>query len=159
MLGAGAALVLVLAAQSALAPTLAVRGAAPSFVLVLVAAVAGRAEIGEALLFGALAGAGEDALAGTGAAWTIATALVAALAASTVGSLGRDARGFAALVALATPMRYLVLELVLQLEGHPLPGLHPAAWQTGENALVALIAAHLAGAVHERARENRGHAR
>ena len=71
------ALVAALAVQSTLAPFFTFRGASVSFVLLVVAWYAVRTGTLRGLTFGLMAGACEDALAGTtGAAWTFATAFV-----------------------------------------------------------------------------------
>lgn len=145
-----------LAFQSTVGPLLAFRHAVPSFVLLLVLWIAARTGPAEALEVGALAGAGEDTLAGTGAAWTIATALVSILAATTApSSVANERRAFATVVVAATALRCVLFEFVLQIEHRPLPSLHPLLWQMGENALLALLAT----ARSARRRESHGYTR
>jgi rod shape-determining protein MreD len=140
---AGSALCIALAVQSTLAPVLAFRGATISFVLLVVAwyGVRGGSLLG--LTFGLIAGACEDALAGsTGVAWMFATAL-AGLAA------GRIARTWLADlplvlvlgVAALTLARYAAFVIIMQIEGRelglPLLHLHAALWQAALDAAVA----------------------
>lgn len=127
-----------------------VRGAQPSIVLIIVVWYALHADLRSAAFFGLIAGLCEDVLsAQTGAAWTIATTLTAALA----GSLSRwffaDSIPVVALVVfLATLVRQLVFWIVMALEGYP-PGyarlhFHGAVWEALLNAafvIAALLAA------------------
>jgi len=103
---------------------LAVRGAVPSLILLVVARFASHAGFRAALLFGAAAGLLEDALAGdTGAGWTIATAIVAVLIWGSARFVFVDSTAiFTALVVVAELVREGLFWSVLSLEGYP-PGL------------------------------------
>jgi rod shape-determining protein MreD len=144
-LQAGAALTLALAVQSTLAPYLAWRGATPSLVLLVVAWYGVRTGGLRGFTFGLLAGACEDALAGsTGVAWTFSTALAGLLA-------GRVARTWLADlqvvlvpgIAALTLFRYAAFVIALQMEGRtlglPEAHLHVVLWQAALDAGVALI--------------------
>jgi cell shape-determining protein MreD len=141
-----AALGLALLLQAEFAPFVAFRGASPSLVTLLVAWYAVRTGSLRGLLFGLIAGAAEDAIAGsTGVAWTFATGL-AGLAA------GRLARTWLADTQLAlvpgaavvTLLRYGAFAIGMQLQGMPLAlplaHLHAALWQSLLDALVAFVA-------------------
>jgi rod shape-determining protein MreD len=140
------ALIVALGLQSTLAPFVAVRGAVVSLVLLVVAWYAVRTGSLRGFAFGMVAGACEDALAGsTGVAWTFATALAGALA-------GRLARTWLADTKLAlvpgaaavTLVRYGAFALIMQAQGRaaamPLTQLHAALWQCLLDAAVALAA-------------------
>jgi rod shape-determining protein MreD len=140
------ALVAALLLQSAFAPFLAVRGASPSLVTLLVAWYAVRTGSLSGLLFGLIAGTCEDAIAGsTGVAWTFASGL-AGLAA------GRLARTWLADTQLAlvpgaaavTLLRYATFTAAMHLEGRPpaLPveHLHAVLWQSLLDAALAFVA-------------------
>jgi rod shape-determining protein MreD len=137
------ALAATLLVQSSIAPFVAIRGAIPSGVLLLVGWYAVRAGSLRGCTFGLIAGACEDAVSGaTGVAWTFATALAGALA-------GRLARTWLADTKLAlvpaaaaiTLVRYVAFALVMQLQGRPIPlglmHLHAALWQAALDALIA----------------------
>jgi hypothetical protein len=98
------------------------------------------------LTFGLIAGACEDALAGsTGVAWTFATALAGF-------SAGRLTRTWLAdmplvlvlAVATLTLARYAAFVIIMQSEGHelrlPVLHLHAALWQAALDAAVAFVA-------------------
>ena len=138
----GGALVL----QATLAPFLAFRGATVSFVLLVVAWYGVRTGSLLGLTLGLIAGACEDALAGTtGVAWTFSTALAGLLA-------GRIARTWLADLPLAlvpgaaalTLVRYAAFAIVLQIEGRnlgaPEAHLHVVLWQAALDAAVAFVA-------------------
>jgi rod shape-determining protein MreD len=139
------ALIVALLLQTTVEPHLTLRGAAPSLVLLLILWYGLRTNVAAGLLFGSLAGACEDALAGwTGAAWTISSALVGALAGRTAGTFVTESRlWLAPYVALATVVRYGLFALVLREEGRSvvLPAAHAHAlfWQALFNALVAVL--------------------
>jgi rod shape-determining protein MreD len=141
-----AALVIALGLQATLAPFVAVRGAVVSLVLLVVAWYAVRMGSLRGFTFGMIAGACEDALAGsTGVAWTFATALAGALA-------GRLARTWLADTKLAlvpgaavvTLVRYGAFAIIMQIQGRagalPLAQLHVALWQSVLDAAVTLAA-------------------
>lgn len=143
------ALALALALQTTLAPFLAVRGGTVSLVLLVVAWFGLRTGSVRGLAFGLLAGACEDALAGTtGAAWTFATGLAGALAGRVARTWLSDTKlilvpGAAAL----TIVRFALFTLILQAEGRPLAlpleHVHAVAWQALLNAAAALVALRL----------------
>jgi len=139
------ALAVALTLQASLAPFLALRGGTPPLVALLVAWYAIRTGSLRGFTFGLLAGAAEDALAGTtGAAWTFATALAG------LGA-GRLARTWLADMPLALVPgaaafvlgRFGAFALVLQLEGRPLAlpvaHLHAVLWQCALASLAALV--------------------
>jgi len=136
------ALAAALVWQSTLGSFVVVRGATVSFVLLVVLWYGFRSGARGGLLFGLIAGACEDALAGgTGAAWTFATALVGFGAGRTAGTPLVESRlTLVPYVALATLFRFGVFAIVLRLEGHLLPlpvaHLHAIVWQSLLNALV-----------------------
>lgn len=143
---AAAALCGALALQSTLAPFLAWHGATVSFVLLVVAWYGVRTGSLLGLAFGLIAGACEDALAGTtGAAWTFSTALAGLVA-------GRIARTWLADLPLAlvpgagalTLVRYAAFAIALQMEGRdlgaPAAHLHVVLWQAALDAAVAFVA-------------------
>jgi rod shape-determining protein MreD len=139
------ALVIALLVQTTIAPHLAIRGATPSLVLLLVLWYGLRTSFPAGLLFGTIAGALEDALAGwTGAAWTISSAIVGALAGRTAGTVLTESRlWLVPYVALATVVRYGIYAVVLRAEGHvvALPATHAHAlfWQALLNGLIAYL--------------------
>ena len=141
------ALALVVAAllQTTIEPGLAIRGAMPSLLLLLVLWYGLRTNFAAGLLFGAIAGALEDALSGwTGAAWTISTAIVGGLAGRTAGTFVTESRlWLTPFVALATVARFAIYTVVLRAEDHaiPLPAQHAHAllWQALMNALIAYL--------------------
>ena len=140
------ALVAALAVQSTLAPVFAFRGASVSFVLLVVAWYAVRTGTLRGLTFALIAGACEDALAGTtGAAWTFATALVGLIFGRIAGTwLADTPLVLVPAIALGTIVRYGAFALVLQLEGRPLAmaleHLHAVLWQALLDALVTFAA-------------------
>lgn len=140
-----AALAIALLFQTTLLHGLRVHGGSVSFVLLIVVWFAARAGSMRGAFFGLVAGACEDALAGvTGAAWTVATPLVAALTARTLRAVGSDnPLVFASTVALASLMRILGASFVLRAEGsrigvNPL-SIHDALWSSALDAAVALV--------------------
>lgn len=108
-------------AQATLVHFFAIRGAVPSLMLLTVATYATRSSLAAAILFGAAGGFLEDALSGnTGAAWTIATAVVAAGIALSSRVLFTDSLTiFCALVVVAALVREAAYFAVLSLEGNP----------------------------------------
>ncbi len=139
------ALAAALLLQSTIGPRLAFRGASVSFVTLIVAWYAVRTGSFHGLMFGLIAGACEDALAGaTGVAWTFATALVGLLC----GRLSRTWLADTRLVlvpaaGIVTLLRYGAFFVAMKLEGRalelPLVHLHAALWQSALDALVALL--------------------
>jgi rod shape-determining protein MreD len=139
------ALVVALIVQASFAPFLAFRGGTPPLVTLIVGWYAIRTGSLRGLAFGFIAGALEDALAGTtGVAWTFATAF-AGLAA---GRLARTwlADTQLALVpgaALLTLVRFGAFAVAMQVQGRPvaLPmvALHAVFWQCGFAALAAIV--------------------
>lgn len=132
--------------QATVGHYLAIRNVVPSFVLVVVIWYAVRVDVRRAAVYGLGAGFCEDALAAqTGAAWTIATCLVAMLA-------SRLSRGFfadsiplaAALTVVVTLVRALLFWVIMALSGYP-SGLaaihfHEALAQAVLNAVVIVVA-------------------
>lgn len=108
-------------AQATLVHFFAIRGAVPSLVLLAVATYATRAPLAPAILFGAAGGFLDDALAGnTGAAWTIATTLVAGGISLSSRVLFTDSLTiFSALVLVATLVREAAYFAALSFEGNP----------------------------------------
>jgi hypothetical protein len=139
------ALALALTVQASFAPLLAVRGGTPPLVALLVAWYAIRTGSLRGLCFGLLAGAAEDAMAGTtGAAWTFATGLAGLGAGRLAGTWLADmplalVPGAAAFVFV----RFGAFAVALQLEGRaialPATHLHAVAWQCALAALAAFI--------------------
>jgi rod shape-determining protein MreD len=99
----------------------ALRGAVPSLIFIVVATYATRAGVVGAILFGAAAGLLEDALAGnTGAAWTIATTVVSLSVALSARVLFTDSVSiFAAIVVVGMLVREALYWTALSLEGYP----------------------------------------
>ena len=106
--------------QATLVHFLAVRGAVPSLVLIVVATYAVRAGIPAAIVFGVAGGLLDDALAGnTGAGWTISTTIVAlAIAASTRIFFTDSTSIFTGIVFFAVLVREAIYWSVLSLEGY-----------------------------------------
>jgi rod shape-determining protein MreD len=133
----------VVIAQSTIAPHVALRGAVPGLVLLLVLWYGFRTDVVGGLLLGAIAGACEDALAGpSGAGWTVSTAIVGALAGRSAGTFISESRTWLVpYVALATIVRYGVYAIVTRAEGQPivLPTMHAheMLWQALYNAVLA----------------------
>jgi rod shape-determining protein MreD len=143
------ALFAALSVQSMLPPWLALRGAAPALVLLVVIWYGLRTGTAAGLLIGTLAGACEDALAGwTGAGWTLATAAAGALAGRCAGTFVSEGHlRIAAFVALATLLRFAVFAAVLGAQGRalalPVAHMHVALWQAALDALLAWLALKL----------------
>ena len=142
-------LAVTLVLQSTLAPSIAVRGATASFVLLVVAWYGVRSGSLLGLTFGLIAGACEDALAGsTGVAWTFSTAIAGFAA-------GRIARTWLADLPLAlalgasalTLARYAAFVIIMQIEGRelglPLLHLHAVLWQASLDGAIAFIVLRL----------------
>jgi rod shape-determining protein MreD len=140
------ALTTALLVQATFAPFIAFRGATPSFVTLVVAWYAVRTGSLRGLLVGLIAGACEDALAGsTGVAWTFATGLAGLVA-------GRLARTWLADTKLAlvpgaaavTLLRYGAFALGMQAQHRPIPlpleHVHAALWQAALAAVIAFVA-------------------
>jgi len=142
---AALALLAALFIQSSFGPALAFRGAVPPLVVLVAGWYGLRAGGLRGLVFGLIAGACEDAFAGTtGAAWTFATG------AAGLGA-GRFARTWAAdmppalcaAAAVLTVARYTAFAAIMQFERHPIAlpvaGAHAALWQGAEAALLAAV--------------------
>lgn len=139
------ALAAALIVQTSIGTRLELRGARVSFVTLLVAWYAVRTGSLHGLAFGLIAGACEDALAGsTGIAWTFASAFLGLVC-------GRFARTWLAesklvlvpAAALATLLRDGAFYVALQQMGRPvvlpLTHFHAVLWQSALDALVAFI--------------------
>jgi rod shape-determining protein MreD len=143
------ALALAVLLQSAFAPFVAIRGAVPSAVLLVVAWYGVRTGSLRGCTFGLIAGACEDAVAGSsGVSWTFATALAGLFA----GRLARTwlADSKLALVpgaALVTLVRDAAFAFAMTLQGRPLAlpslHLHAALWQAALDALFTFAALSL----------------
>lgn len=125
----------------------AVDGAEPSIVLVLVVWFAMRAGTRRALLFGFLAGVGEDVLAfDSSDSWTIATTVAAFVASLPTRRFFEDSIPLFALVTfLATLVRSLIYWDAKSVEGYP-AGLatvhfHKALEAAALNAVLSLVVA------------------
>jgi rod shape-determining protein MreD len=140
---AALALIVALLLQTTLAHFVTIRGAVPGIVLLLVLWYGMRTDMPSGLLFGTIAGACEDALAGwTGAAWTLSTALVGALAGRTAGTFITESRlSLVPYAAIATVVRYAVFIIVLRTEDRtmtlPMTHAHAILWQALINAILA----------------------
>ncbi len=140
------ALALALALQSTLAPLLAVRGGTVSLVLLVVGWYALRTGTLRGIAFGLLAGACEDALAGTtGVGWMFATAVAGAVAGRFARTWLADTKLFLVPGAAAlTLLRFAAFAIVMQGEGRPLSlpvvHLHAVLWQALLDAAVAFVA-------------------
>jgi cell shape-determining protein MreD len=139
------ALVLALVVQTSIAPWFTLRGAAPSLVTLLVAWYGVRTGTLRGFVFGLIAGACEDAFAGSsGVAWTFATGLAGALC-------GRFARTWLADTKLAlvpgagivTFVRYGAFALMMQVQGRPLAlpltHFHVVLWQSAFDLAIAFV--------------------
>ncbi len=141
---AALALAVALVLQTTLAQFVTIRGAAPGIVLLLVLWYGMRTDLPSGLLFGTIAGACEDALAGwTGAAWTLSTALIGALAGQTAGTVITESRlSLVPYAAVATVVRYAIFAIVLRAEDRlitlPLVHAHALLWQAALNAVITL---------------------
>jgi rod shape-determining protein MreD len=133
-------------AQTTFAHALTIRGAVPSFVLVVVVWYAIRVDALRAAAYGVAAGLVEDALAATtGAAWTISTLVTAVVVSLSSRGFFADSIPLAAVVvALATLFRALLFWTIASLEGYP-PGLatqhfHQAIVSSALNVCVTIAA-------------------
>jgi hypothetical protein len=155
------ALATALLVQTTLGAHLQFRGATIPFVALIVAWYALRTGSLSGLTFGLIAGACEDALAGsTGAAWTLSTGLIGLACGRLRGTWLADTR--LALVpgaALVTFVRYCAFAVAMQAEGRPLPlpltHLHAALWQSLLGGIAAFIILRVAprlgaGSAHRR---------
>jgi rod shape-determining protein MreD len=139
------ALAVALLAQTTVLHDVHVRGGTISFVLLVVLWFAASAGAARGAFFGLIAGACEDAISGgTGAAWTVATPLAAALAARAVRAIGWDHPLFlGAVTAFAAFARTIVFWLVLQAErttpNLDTPAVHAALWSAALDAAVAIV--------------------
>jgi uncharacterized membrane protein len=147
---AALALLAALVIQASFAPVLAFRGATISFVTIVVAWYGIRSGTLAGLVFGLIAGACEDALAGSsGVAWTFATGLAGLTAGAFARSWLSDIKAaLVAGVAALTLLRYAAFVVVLQMQNRPLAlpetHLHAALWQAALDALVTFGALHVA---------------
>ncbi len=139
------ALAVALLAQTTVLSRLHFRGGSASFVLLVTVWFAARAGIARGALFALIAGACEDAVAGnTGAAWTVATPVAAAIAGRAIRAVGSDNPVLVgAVVAVAALIRVIVFRLVLQVQGM-VPGfdpvsLHAALWSAAIDAALAAL--------------------
>lgn len=105
--------------QATIVHFIAVRGAVPSLIFLVVATYSLRSGPAGAILIGAAGGLLDDTLAGnTGAAWTIATTLSALLVSGAARVLFTDSPSiFAALVVAAALVREAIFWAALSLEG------------------------------------------
>jgi rod shape-determining protein MreD len=133
-------------AQTTFAHWLAIRGAVPSFMLVVVVWYAIRVDALRAAAYGLAAGLLEDAVAATtGAAWTISTLAIAVVVSLSSRGFFADSIPLAAIVvALATLLRALLFWTVASLEGYP-PGLaalhfHQALLASVLNVCLTIVA-------------------
>jgi rod shape-determining protein MreD len=139
------ALIVALLVQASFAPFIAIRGATPSLVTLVVAWYALRTGVAYGLAFGLFAGACEDALGGgTGVAWTFATGFAGAAA----GRLARTwlADTIVVLVpgsAVLTFARFVVFAVAMSLGGRSATlgpaQVHVALWQSALDALLVYI--------------------
>ncbi|GAC1302507.1 MAG: hypothetical protein NVSMB19_11860 [Vulcanimicrobiaceae bacterium] len=140
------ALVAALGLQASFAPFIAIRGATPSLVTLVVGWYALRTGSAYGLAFGTFAGACEDALGGgTGAAWTVATAFAGATAGRLARTWLADTKVVLVPAAAAlTFARFAVFALVMTLGGRPIAlgtqQLHIALWQSALDALLTYVA-------------------
>lgn len=137
-------LIVGLGIQISYAPFLAIRGATPSLVTLVVAWYALRTGVARGLAFGLFAGACEDALGGaTGVAWTFATGLAGAVAGRLAGTSFTDMKVvLVSGVALLTFGRFAVFAFAMALGGRPLAlgasVVRVALWQSALDASLAL---------------------
>ncbi|MBV8601202.1 MAG: rod shape-determining protein MreD [Candidatus Eremiobacteraeota bacterium] len=99
----------------------AIRGAVPSLIFLVVATYAVRAGVPAAILFGIAGGVLEDALAGnTGAAWTVATTIDALAIALASRILFTDSLSiFVSIVVVAALVREALYWSAISLQGFP----------------------------------------
>ena len=139
------ALAVALLAQATVLNRLHLRDGALSLVLLVTVWFAARAGVWRGALFALIAGACEDAVAGnTGAAWTFATPLAAALGGRIVRALDSDnPLLFGAVVAVAALVRLLAFRLIEQAQqpgvGFDGADVHAALWSAALDAVVAVI--------------------
>lgn len=142
---AALALAAALLAQGSFGPFLAFRGGVAPLVLLVVGWYALRAGALRGLVFGLIAGACEDAFAGTtGAAWTFATAAAGLCAGRFAQTWAADMpAALCAGAAFFTVGRYVMFAVIMQLERHPIAmpvgAAHAALWQGAEAALLAAL--------------------
>lgn len=139
------ALGLALLLQTSAAPFVTLRNAAPAFVLLIVAWYGLRTDALGGFVAGAIAGACEDALAGTtGAAWMIATALCGVIAGAAAGTVVSESRTWLVpFVAGLTLLRAALFAVAMRFEGLPLSlpvaHAHQALWQAAFDAVLAFV--------------------
>jgi len=112
--------------QSTIAPHLLVRGTFPSLVCLIVVWFGLRSGTAAGAVFGLIAGLAEDALGTSGAAWTVSTAIVGALA----GRLGSTAIVESLWLLVPTYgalgiMRFAIFSIAMKLQGTPVPLIGP----------------------------------
>lgn len=139
-------LVVAAIAQTTFLHPLAIRGAVPSPIVVVVVLYALRVELRRGLMVGALGGLLEDALGGgTGGAWTLATTLVA-LAASLASSFvfSDSPPALVAAIAVGALLRSGFFWIFMGLGGYPngmaVAHLHTAIISALYTALIGTIA-------------------
>jgi cell shape-determining protein MreD len=143
---AALALIVALVVQASFSQTIAVRGATVSFVTLVVAWYGIRTGTLSGLVFGLIAGACEDALAGSsGVAWTFATGLAGLVDGAFARSWLADIKAaLIAGIAVLSLVRYAAFVVALQMQNRPLAmpetHLHAALWQAALNAFVAFLA-------------------
>jgi len=139
-------LALALLVQIELTHFVSVRGAEPSFVLIVVIWYALRTDMRAAAIFGLIAGLCEDVFsAQTGAAWTISTTLTAIFANYLTRWFFADSIPVVAgVVLVATLLRRMLFWVGMALQGYPAgharTHLHEALWEALLNAVLAAIA-------------------
>jgi rod shape-determining protein MreD len=116
-----AALLAAAVLQATLLHIIAIRNAAPSFVLIVVVLYAMRVGTKRGLLIGALGGLFEDALTGgTGGSWTVSTAMVALVAGGMSRFFFSDApQALIIAVALGSLLRSAFFWTIMGLGGYP----------------------------------------
>jgi rod shape-determining protein MreD len=139
------ALGVALVVQTSLAPSFTFRGAAPSFVVLLVAWYGVRTGVLSGLVFGLIAGACEDAFAGsTGVAWTFATGFAGALCGGMARTGLADTKlALVPAAGLITIVRYGAFALIMQAQGKPLAlpltHFHIVGWQSVFDTVLAFV--------------------
>jgi rod shape-determining protein MreD len=150
-------LVAALVVQATVLHFAAIDGAEPSIILVLVVWFAMRAGTRRAMLFGFLAGAGEDILAfDSSGSWTIATTVAAFVASLPTRRFFEDSLPLLASVTFATTLiRALIYWDAKSIEGYPagFAGIHfhKALESAALNAVLAIVV----GAVMRRFEQRR----
>lgn len=144
------AVTLAVILQSAVLSAFALRGAMPSLVLLVVAWYGLRTGTARGIACGLLAGACEDALAGSsGFAWTFATGFAGALAGRAARPRLSDMKLLVLpLVFALTGVRYFVFAALMQAQSRPLTlgsqAVHAVLWQSIFNAALAFVVLRIA---------------